>query len=108
MVEVAEGAPDVEAVFGFRLSFPPRLDRFGRLREMLDDGVVVAEFSPFLAHLLHPVGEDVAVLVHQIGRERRVAEVAETDGLGVSVGDCRRVVETRLQIEVHRRRRREQ
>ncbi len=102
-VEIAENATHVETAFRPCLPSPPRVDRFRRLDEMVDNGLVVAEFRPLRADAVDPLGEDLVVLRHQSRRERCVAEVPETDPVGVTVGDGRGVVETGFQIEVRRR-----
>ena len=104
-VEITENATHVEAAFGPCFPSPPRFDRFRCLDEMFDNGIVVAEFRPLRADAVDPLGEDLVVLRRQSRRERCVAEVAETDPVGITVGDGRGVVETGFQIEVCRRRR---
>ena len=96
LVEVSKHALGVEARLRATLALSPRFDELCRLHEVLDDGVVVRQFRALLAHRVNPRREHVHVLVHQGGRERHGAEVAETEVVGISLGDGVGVVETAL------------
>src|SRR6056297_2274043 len=101
-VEHHEDAADVQCHFLAALVLAPDVGRLDRLEEVLDDGVVVVEFGPFLADGGDPRVQFLGVLVEPVAGLLG-AEVAIQQRLRAYVPNRLDVRERLVEVEVHRR-----